>query len=367
VSTNSAFGTFFLPGPTEVRLPVLQAMLQPMLPHRGAAFESMYASLQRGLQPIFRTTRPVYVSSSSATGLMEASIRCAPTGPILALVNGAFSERFAAITAACGREVQTITSAWGEVASLDDVETALKSKQFAAVTVVHSETSTGALTDLEALAKLVHAHDSLLIVDSVTGIAGAQVETDAWELDFVLTGSQKALALPPGLAFGVASERFVRTMSQSPSRGLYFDLPEFEEFAHKNQTPSTPAISLMYAADAQCKEITREGIERRWNRHTSMMEHMHSWVIEARRESGLTLDVLANVEHRSPTVTAVTLPSHVTGEQVAKAVADRGYVIGAGYGKLKKSTFRVGHMGDHTVEGLARCLDVVTEVLSTFH
>ncbi len=363
---SQQFGTFFLPGPTEVRREILAAMTQPMLPHRGAAFEALYASLQRGLQPIFRTVRPVYISSSSATGLMEAAVRCAPPGAILSLVNGAFSERFAAIATACGREVQIVRCPWGEVVSLDDVEAALKSKHFTAVTVVHSETSTGALTELEPLAKIVHAYDALLLVDSVTGIAGAPVETDAWHLDFVLTGSQKALALPPGLAFGVASERYIASAARAESRGLYFDLVEFEEFTHKNQTPSTPAISLLYAADAQCHEIARENVERRWVRHVSMMEHMHSWVMEARRETGHLLDVLAPLESRSPTVTAVTLPPNISGEAVARAVAERGYVIGAGYGQLKKSTFRVGHMGDHTVEGLSECLDVVTEVLSTF-
>ncbi|MEP6764730.1 MAG: alanine--glyoxylate aminotransferase family protein [Gemmatimonadaceae bacterium] len=360
----SNFGTFFLPGPTEVRREILSSMLQPMLPHRGPAFESLYARLQEGLRPIFRTTRPVYVSSSSATGLMEAAIRCAPGGPILALVNGAFSERFSAIAEACGREVQIESCKWGEVVALDAVEAALKSRRFAAVTVVHSETSTGALTDLQSLAALVHQHDALLIVDSVTGIAGAPVETDAWSLDFVLTGSQKALALPPGLAFGVASERFINTMAQ-PSRGLYFDLVEFEQFAHKNQTPSTPALSLMYAAEAQCQAIAKEGIERRWARHVSMMEHMHSWVMEARQQTGLALDVLAPLESRSPTVTAVTLPVTISGDAVARAVSERGFVIGSGYGQLKKSTFRVGHMGDHTVDGLAHCLDAVTEALQT--
>lgn len=360
------FGTFFLPGPTEVRREVLSAMLQPMLPHRGAAFEALYARIQDGLRPIFRTTRPVYISSSSATGLMEAAIRGAPMGPILSLVNGAFSERFSAIAQACGREVQIVSCPWGEVVALDAVESALKAKHFSAVTVVHSETSTGALTDLEALAQVVHAYDALLIVDSVTGIAGAPVETDAWNLDFVLTGSQKALALPPGLAFGVASERFIKTAAQS-ARGLYFDLVEFEQFTHKNQTPSTPAISLMYATDVQCQEIAREGIERRWARHTSMMEHMHSWVMEARRETGHQLDVLAPLESRSPTVTAVTLPTALSGDAVARAVADLGFVIGSGYGQLKKTTFRVGHMGDHTVEGLAHCLDAVTAALAKMH
>jgi aspartate aminotransferase-like enzyme len=357
------FGTFFLPGPTEVRQPVLAAMLQPMLPHRGAAFEALYARLQDGLRPIFRTSRPVYISSSSATGLMEAAVRCAPAGAILSLVNGAFSERYAAIAEACGRDVMIASCEWGEVVSLDAVEAALRSRHFAAVTVVHSETSTGALTDLEPLAKLVHAHDALLLVDSVTGIAGAPVETDAWNLDFVLTGSQKALALPPGLAFGVASERFIATAPQSPARGLYFDLVEFEQFTHKNQTPSTPALSLMYAAEAQCQAIAAEGIERRWVRHVSMMEHMHSWVMEARQQTGHALDVLAPLESRSPTVTAVTLPAGITGDVVARAVAERGYVIGSGYGKLRARTFRVGHMGDHTVDGLARCLDVVADAL----
>jgi aspartate aminotransferase-like enzyme len=359
----SDFGTFFLPGPTEVRRDVLAAMLGPMLPHRGAAFESLYARLQDGLRPIFRTTRPVYISSSSATGLMEAAVRCAPPGAVLSLVNGAFSERFSAIAEACGRDVQVASCPWGEVVALDAVEAALKARHFAAVTVVHSETSTGALTDLEPLAALVHAHDALLLVDSVTGLAGAPVETDTWQLDFVLTGSQKALALPPGLAFGVASERYIATAAQSPSRGLYFDLVEFEQFTHRNQTPSTPALSLMYATDVQCRDIAREGIERRWVRHVSMMEHMHSWVMEARRETGHDLDVLAPLESRSPTVTAVTLPAALSGDAVVRAVAERGYVIGGGYGKLKTRTFRVGHMGDHTVDGLAQCLDAVTEAL----
>ena len=363
VTVSQSFGTFFLPGPTEVRREVLAAMLQPMLPHRGAAFEALYARLQDGLRSIFRTTRPVYISTSSATGLMEASIRCSPPGPILSLVNGAFSERFSDIARACGREVHVVSCPWGEVVSFEAIEAALQSRHYAAVTVVHSETSTGALTDLEAVAKLAHAYDAMLLVDSVTGVAGAPVETDAWNLDFVLTGSQKALALPPGLAFGVASERFISSASRSESRGLYFDLVEFEAFAHKNQTPSTPAISLMYAAEAQCQEILREGVERRWSRHVSMMEHMHSWVMEARQQTGYQLDVLAPLESRSPTVTAVTLPATLTGEAIVSAVAERGYVVGGGYGKLKKSTFRVGHMGDHTVDGLARCLDVVTEAI----
>ncbi|MEY4958276.1 MAG: hypothetical protein RL409_2533, partial [Gemmatimonadota bacterium] len=263
----SAFGTFFLPGPTEVRRDVLEAMLAPMLPHRGALFEALFARMQEGLRPIFRTTRPVYVSSSSATGLMEAAIRCATPGPILSMVNGAFSERFANMALACGRETRVVGGDWHQAVPLDVVEQALRERRFSAITVVHSETSTGTLTSLPELAALAHQYGAAVLVDSVTGIGGVPVETDAWDLDFVLTGSQKALALPPGLAFGVASARFIEQARQATARGLYFDLVEFEEFVHKNQTPSTPAISLLYATAVQGEYIARETIEARWARH----------------------------------------------------------------------------------------------------
>ncbi len=353
--THPSFGTFFLPGPTEVRAEVLAAMLQPMMPHRGANFEALFIRLQDGLRHVFRTTRPVYVSTSSATGLMEAAIRCAPAGPILSLVNGAFSERFAAIARGCGRETRVLDALLGTVHDLRDVEAALAARQHAAMTVVHSETSTGALADIAALAALAHRYGTMILVDSVTGIAGAPVETDEWQLDFVLTGSQKALALPPGLAFGVASERFLAHARAAPDRGLYFDIVEFEEYAQRNQTPNTPALSLLYAADAQLAAIRAEGMDARWMRHAAMAQATWDWT-ERCRANGIDIGILAPASARSPTVSAITCPPGVTGGEVVKRVADQGFVIGGGYGALKDRTFRIGHMGDHTVAGLANCL-----------
>jgi aspartate aminotransferase-like enzyme len=361
--TAAPFGTFFLPGPTEVRPEVLQAMLQPMLPHRGAAFEQLFARIQQGLRPVFRTTRPVYVSSSSATGLMEAAIRCARPGPILCLVNGAFSERFANIAQSCGRDATVVGGEWSRPVALDVVEDALKAKSYAALTVVHSETSTGVLTDIAALTQLAHRYDCAVLVDSVTGLAGVPVETDAWELDFVLTGSQKALALPPGLAFGVASERFIADAKSAESRGLYFDLVEFEQYVHKNQTPNTPALSLLYATAVHGERIAKETIERRWERHTAMSEHTHSWVHELRQRVGAAFDVYAPLDACTSTVTAVTLPPGLSGDAIVKGVAERGFVIGGGYGKLKGSTIRIGHMGDHTMEGLEAVLEATAEAI----
>ncbi len=359
------FGTFFLPGPTEVRREVLEAMLAPMLPHRGTEFETMFARIVASLQPIFRTTRPVYVSTSSATGFMEMAVRCSPPGAVLSLVNGAFSERFADIARSCGRDVDVLTAPWGEVVSPEQVEAALRAKRYVALTVVHSETSTGALTALEPIAKLARAHGVLVLVDSVTGIAGAPVETDAWDLDVVLTGSQKALALPPGLAFAAVSERFLQSASQATARGRYFDVLEFEQYAKKHQTPNTPALSLLYATLLQGEQIARDGIAHRWSRHEAMRQATAEWVARTSHQLDLPLCIAAREGMRSPTVTAIALPPSIAGDALVRAVAQRGFVIGGGYGQAKATSFRIGHMGDHTVTGLRNCLAAVADALQS--
>src|SRR5690606_26921869 len=171
--TRKPFGSFFLPGPTEVRAEVLAAMLQPMIAHRGSAFEQLFERVQLGLGYVLRTERAPYVSSSSGTGLMEAAIRNAPEGPLLALVNGAFSARFAAIARACGREVTAFEVPWGEVSDPDAARQQLGKRRYSALTVVHSETSTGALTDVKAIAAVAREAGVVSLVDSVSGAAGA--------------------------------------------------------------------------------------------------------------------------------------------------------------------------------------------------
>ena len=349
-------GTFFFPGPTEVRAPVLAAMTQPMIPHRGAAFEALFLRMQESLRTIFGTRRPVYVSSSSATGLMEAGVRCAPPGRILSVVNGAFSARFAAISQACGRETDVLEVPWGDTVHLDDLGRRLRSTRYAALTIVHSETSTGARQDVRTATRLAREQGTACLVDSVTGIGGAELRFDEWELDFALTGSQKALALPPGLAFAAASEAFIASARGTPGRGLYFDLVEFDAYALKGQTPNTPAIPLFFAADVQLAAIAAEGMAARWARHAAMAERTYAWVDALGRRHGDALHVLAREGHRSPTVTSITLPESLTASAVLKAVKERGFTIGSGYGKNKETTVRIGHMGDHTLEGLERCL-----------
>jgi aspartate aminotransferase-like enzyme len=359
----SAFGRFFLPGPTEVLPEILAAQARPMIGHRGKSMEQLIAGMMPGLQRIFRTTRPVYISSSSATGLMEASIRNAGGAKVLSLVNGAFSERFFKIAQANGVKAEALTVPMGQVHTPQLLEDALKQQQYDAVTVVHSETSTGALNPISELAEVTHrTGDTVLLVDSVTGVAGAVVETDAWKLDFVLTGSQKALALPPGLALGVANERVLERAKAACNRGIYFDLVEFESYIRKNQTPNTPAVSLMYALAAQVARIDAETIEGRWARHRAMAERTWRWADEM-QERGIDIKVLAPSGYRSQTVTCLTMPAGRKGSEVNEAMKSKGYTISAGYGSLKDSTIRIGHMGDHTVAELDELLGVLEGVL----
>lgn len=344
------FGTFFLPGPTEVHPDVLAAMARPMISHRGPEFEKIFVRIQEGMSQVFLTSRPVFVSTSSGTGMMEAGIRCLPKGKILALVDGAFSERFAGIAESCGREVERYEVPWGEVHDVAELERRLSGAGYAAITVAHSETSSGALNDVRAISDAAHRNGALCLIDSVSGLAGAELRFDEWGLDYVLTGSQKALALPPGLAFSVASERFMELARAADNRGTYFDLVEYDEFTRNRQAPNTPAISLYFALEFQLGRILAEGMEARWARHLAMQKVVIEW---ADRNS---LRVIAVERGRSPTVSAIELPEKADMEAFLRNVAAQGITVGTGYGQLKSRTFRIGHMGDHTVESVARCI-----------
>jgi predicted phosphoserine aminotransferase len=363
---TAPFGRFFLPGPTEVLPEVLAAQGRAMIGHRGAATEALLGSLDAPLKAVFRTVNPVMMAATSATGFMEAAIRNGVRRRVLCLVNGAFSDRFAKIAAACGKEVVKGEAALGEAFEPDHVARLLETSGADAVTVVHSETSTGVLSPVGEIAEVVRTRpDVLLLVDAVTSLGGSPVETDAWGLDFVLTGSQKALALPPGMALGVASARMLERAKTLPNRGIYLDLVPYDEQIRKRQTPYTPALSLLFALEAQVARIAAAGgIEGRWKRHADMRERTERWVAE--RGAGLGVVYLPRQERRSWTVSCLKLPAGgpLTGGGVAKAMAARGFTIGAGYGKLKDATIRIGHMGDHTVAELEALLSALEEVLT---
>jgi predicted phosphoserine aminotransferase len=357
------FGRFFLPGPTEVRHDVLFAMTQQMIGHRGKAVEDLMARIAPRLQEVFQTSRPVYTSTSSATGLMEAGVRNAVRERVLCCTNGSFSERFYKAAVNSGIAADKLDVPYGQAHTPDMLADKLRSGAYDVVTMVHSETSTGVLNPVRELAQAAHeAGDVVVVVDTVSSMAGARVDSDAWDLDYVLTGSQKALAVPPGLAFCAANERVMTRARASQRRGLYFDLVEFDDYHRKNQSPNTPAVSLLYALDAQLAHIASEGMPARWARHEAMAARTWAW---AEGFQGATLGIFAPAGYRSPTVTCIRMPAGKAGSQVVAAMKARGFVIATGYGKLKDDMVRVGHMGEHTMDELEAVLAALGEVLTS--
>ncbi|MEP6507821.1 MAG: alanine--glyoxylate aminotransferase family protein [Gemmatimonadales bacterium] len=338
-------------------------MLKPMIPHRSVEFEELFSRLQAGLKHLFKTERTVLVAASSGTGMMEAAIRALPPGKILCLVNGAFSERFAHIAEACGRSVDRYSVEWGQVHSVEGLDNYLTKTEYRAITSTHSETSTGALNPIRDLSDAAHRRGALCFVDSVSGLGGAELRFDEWRLDFVLTGSQKAIALPPGLAFAAASEEVLKLAAESGGRGVYFDIIEMEKYARSNQVPATPAFSLLYALEVQLDSIVREGIEARWTRHSAMAQATSAWLEDSRERTGANWANIIASDFRSPTVSAIQLPAGIAGPSFVREVRKRGITVGGGYGKLGATTFRIGHMGDHTLETVQRCFDACEEAI----
>lgn len=360
------FGRFFLPGPTEVRPEVLEAMVRPVVGHRGLEMRRLLETIDPGLRRVFQTDRPICVSTSSATGLMEAAIVNLSSRRVLCLVGGAFAERFHRIAARCGRPADALRVEWGQPNTPDTLREALDRERgrYDLVTVVHSETSTGVLNPVRELSAVVREFDDVLLaVDGVSSVGGTRVAFDEWGLDFLLTGSQKALALPPGLAFGVASERAVARAERMATRSYYFDLVELTRRAARLETANTPAVSLLYSLAFQLERIEEEGLEGRWARHRRMAERTWAWVDRAGRELDVPLGILAPAGYRSPTVTAVTLPAELSGPAIVDRLDGAGYTIAPGYGELRTGAIRIGHMGDHSLEELDGLLAALGRVV----
>ncbi len=361
--TTTNLGRFFLPGPTEVYPDVLAALNQPMIAHRGRAMSDLLAGMVAPLQDLFRTQSRPIVGTCSATAFMEMAVRSGVRNRVLSLVGGAFGKRFAAIAQACGRDVVTLEVRPGSTVEPDMLRDALVRSDVDAVTLVHSETSTGALAPLDQLAAVVQDFDDvILLVDAVTSLAGSPVETDGWKLDLVLTGSQKALALPPGLALAAHSDRMLDRAKTVPERGAYLDLVSYAEAAENNQPTNTPAVSLLYALAVQLERIAEAGgVEARWQRHREMRETVEQWVDQTGDD--LNVKFLPKRDRRSWTVSCLEVPEG-QGRTIQQSLGKMQWTVASSYGELKHNTIRIGHMGDHTVSELEGLLGALEEVLA---
>ena len=334
----------FIPGPTEVRPEILDAQAQWMIGHRMPECADLIGSILPKLSQVFFTNQTVLITASSGTGLWEAAVRNCINKKALTCVNGAFASRFSDVVGLNGKDMEILSVPWGQPVLPEQIVERLSTGDFDAVTVVHNETSTGATSPIKEIAQAIRAmpggEDIMILVDSVSGLSGARIEMDAWDLDVVLSSSQKAFALPPGLAFCAVSDRAMAKAKTVPARGYYFDFISLAKSIAKNQTPATPAVSLLYALDLQLDNMMTEGMENRFARHLAMRDRTLEWS----KSKGFEIFVTPGYE--SPTVTCLANNLEIDISALNKYLRGHGMIISNGYGDLKGKTLRIAHMGD---------------------
>ncbi len=346
----------FLPGPVEVSEKTLAAFARPMIGHRSAGFKALYAAIHPRLQELFGTRQPVFLSTSSAWGVMEAALRNLVRTRVLCCMCGAFSDKWLEVARRCGLEAEPLQVEWGQPIPPEALRRALATGRFDTVALIHNETSTGVMNPLEELAAVARDFpEVLLVVDAVSSLSAVEIGMDRLGLDVLLTGSQKALALPPGLSLFSVSQKALARAETTPGRGYYFDFLEFRRQQEENMTPSTPSIGHIHALQSQLDDIFAEGLDSRHARHRETNRLVHDWV-EARG-----FGFFAAEGFRSVTLTCVRNDREIDVAALVRTLRERHHlVIDGGYGKLKGKTFRLSNMGDETVatvSHLLRCLD----------
>lgn len=350
----------FVPGPVDVAPEVLAAQAKPMLPHRSKEFEEIFRRTEEKAKKVFYTEGLVFQVSGSGTALQEAGIRNFVQESVLACVNGAFSQRWLDVAKTNGKQVDSIEFEWGTPITPDRLAEALKQKHYEAVLLVHNETSTGVENPVAALAAAVRevSPDTLVMVDAVSSLSGVKIEMDAWGLDWLLTSSQKCLALPPGLALGSPSARAMQKAESVENRGWYLDVVRWNKHRIKDTTPATPVMPLIYALDVQLDRILAEGLEQRFARHAAMADCVQQWA-EARGMS-----IFAQEGYRSKTVVTVNNTRNIPISELNKFLLQRGMRISNGYGTLKEKTFRIATMGETTPDDVQTLLDAMDEFIA---
>lgn len=357
---NQPHVKLYIPGPIEVAPETFEAMSHPMIGHRGSEFSALYEQVMPVMRELMGTARPVFLSTSSAWGVMEAAIRNLSSKRVLNCCCGAFSDKWHDVTLRCGRKAERLAVEWGQPILPEDLRRALEGGDYDLVTLVHNETSTGVLNPLADLAAVVRDFPGvMLVVDTVSSFSAVPIEMDALGIDVVLTGSQKALALPPGLAPFAVSERALERAANTPDRGYYFDFLEFEKNAANFATPSTPCISLIFGLAHQLQRIAEEGIENRYKRHAALNAMIHQWGSQRKFEH------FAAEGYRSKSLTTFRNNLNLDLGAWNKILRDKYQIaINMGYGKIKGKTFRISNMGDETAESIDQLIHILDQSLA---
>jgi aspartate aminotransferase-like enzyme len=330
-----------------------------MIGHRSEDFKNLYRAIHPGLQRLFGTKQPVFLSTSSAWGVMEASIHNLADRGVLCCMCGAFSDKWLDVAKRCGKNAEPLEVDWGKHIDQKELDQRLATGKFDTVTLVHNETSTGVMNPLPEICCVLGKYpEVLLILDTVSSFSGVKIDMDALGIDVMLTGAQKALALPPGFSLFSVSDKAFSRAEQISNRGFYFDFLEFKREQAEWMTLSTPSIGHIHALQSKLDEIFEEGLEKRFARHARTNALVHDWV----RRAGF--DFFAEEGFRSKTLTCVKNNKGIDVLEFAKKLREKHHlVIDPGYGKIRGKTFRLSNMGDETEETVSHLLTCLDDVL----
>ena len=350
------------PGPIPVPQAVAEAGAAPMMNHRGPEFAALLARCEEGLREVYRTGNHVAVLTASGTGGMEAAVvnHVSPGERVLVVTIGVFGERFLQLVRIYGGDPVHLAFEYGTGADPNAIDEALAADDdIRTVFVTHNETSTGATNPLEEIARVVKGRDRLLVVDAISSLSSIPVETDAWGLDVVVSGSQKGWMLPPGLAFVSVSERAWDVQERCPTPRAYLDLRRARDTAENGQTPWTPAVSLFYQLDRALALIREEGVERVWARHAATAARVRAGVTD------LGLALFADESVRSDTVTSILPPEGVAADELRKIAREEfDTVFAGGQRDLGGKIFRFGHLGHVSDEDVSGALGAIEGALA---
>jgi aspartate aminotransferase-like enzyme len=337
-----------IPGPVEVSEKTFRAFCSPMIGHRGQGFKDLYAKMQPQLQQLLSTKQLVYLSTSSAWGVMEGAIRNLAAKKVLNCMCGAFSDKWLDVSKRCGKQADALQVDWGSPIRAAAIDKKLATGEFDALTLIHNETSTGVMSPVEEIAALKKKYpDVMFIVDAVSSMSAVPLKFDELGIDVLLAGTQKAFALPPGLAVFTCSPAALAKAATMKDRGYYFDFVEFQKNAEQSMTPSTPSIGHIFALASKLEDFSSEGLEARYARHKKTNQMTRDWAAK----NGFNLFPEKGFE--SLTLTCISNGARPGGRVVdvarlQKLVKDQGFLIDGGYGKIKGTTFRISNMGDET-------------------
>ncbi len=333
------------PGPTPVPAEVLLAQARPIIHHRTPEYTDILVSVTNDLKYVFQTENDVFVFACSGTGVMESAVTnlFSPGDKVIACSNGKFGDRLVELAEVYNLEVIKLEYEWDQVVNPDDIAAKLKENpDVQGVLLVHSETSTGVLNNVQKIGEVVKDTDAVLVVDSITGIGAVDVKTDEWGLDIVMTGSQKGLMLPPGLACVSVSEKAWKKVEKAKTPNYYFSYAKAKKAYDKPspQNPFTPPVSLIIGLAEALKMMREEGLENIIKRHAALAEAARAGA------EALGLELFAPVEGRGSAVTPVKVPDGVDGGALVKNMSGKyGITIAGGQEHLKGKIFRIGHLG----------------------